>query len=232
MRRSLLLLTIGLALVTAGCGDDDGRGASGTSTAAATDTTAEAAAPREDGCVAVEPAAPKEVDVDAPDARLDRSATYVVTLATNCGEIEIELDQRENPKTAASFAHLAEERVFDGTPFHRIVPGFVIQGGDPAANGTGGPGYSVVEAPPRGTAYRRGLVAMAKTAVERRGTSGSQFFIVTGDDVGLPPDYAVAGRVVSGMDVADRIEGVPTGAMDEPQSPVVIESATLERTSG
>jgi peptidyl-prolyl cis-trans isomerase B (cyclophilin B) len=224
LMRRLLPILLACALV-AGCGDDDGS-SSDTATTAAAATTADAA-PREDGCAAVEPAAPKDVDLDRPTERLRRDATYLVTLTTNCGDIVIELDQRANPKTAASFAHLAREQVFDGTPFHRVVPGFVIQGGDPAANGTGGPGYSVVERPARDTRYVRGLVAMAKTAMERPGTSGSQFFIVTGDDVGLPPDYAVAGEVVEGMDVVDRIEAVPTDELDQPQTPVVIASATL-----
>lgn len=230
MRRLVLLLLLGLALVAAGCGSDDDGGSttSATSTAAAAaESGDDQAAPREDGCEAVEPATPKQVDLPKPTDRLEEDATYVVTLATNCGDIRIRLDQRANPKTAASFAYLAREKALDGTPFHRVVPGFVIQGGDPAANGTGGPGYSVVEAPPRRTRYVRGLVAMAKTELEKPGTSGSQFFIVTGDDVGLPPDYAVAGEVVEGMDVVDRIESVPTGPMDDPQTPVVIETATV-----
>lgn len=226
MRRPLLLLLALSALLAAGCGSDD-ESATQTSSSATATAEAESEPARADGCQPVDPATPKEVSAKRPSAPLDADATYRVTITTNCGEIEIELDQRENPKTAASFAHLASERVFDGTPFHRIVPGFVIQGGDPAANGTGGPGYSIRERPARDTRYVRGLVAMAKAGMEPAGTSGSQFFIVTGPDVGLPPDYAVAGEVVAGMDVVDRIEAVTTDELDAPVDPVVIESATL-----
>src|SRR5690606_38093383 len=128
------------------------------------------------------------------------------------------LDTRNNPKTAASFEHLAKEGVFDGTWFHRIVPGFVIQGGDPEGTGMGGPGYSVVEAPPQNAEYTRGVVAMAKTAVEQPGTSGSQFFVVTGADAGLPPEYAIVGKVTGGMKVVRTIEsfGDPSGQSEEP----------------
>src|SRR5207244_2334132 len=98
--------------------------------------------------------------------------------------------------------------------FHRVVPQFVIQGGDPLGNGTGGPGYEVVEPPPKGTVYRRGVVAMAKTAVQPPGASGSQFFVVTAAaDAGLPPVYAVLGRVTSGMEAVDRIAGLANAAL-------------------
>ena len=91
------------------------------------------------------------------------------------------------------------------------MPGFVIQGGDPAGDGTGGPGYSVVEAPPADLAYTKGVVAMAKTAVEDPGTSGSQFFVVTGEDAQLPPEYALLGKVTEGQDVVDLIGVAPVG---------------------
>ena len=163
-----------------------------------------------------------------PSGSLAADKTYVVQLNTSCGRIDIQLDQAKNPKTAASFAHLAREKFFDGTSFHRVVPGFVIQGGDPAGTGAGGPSWKVTEQPAADTQYVKGVVAMAKTQDEPAGTSGSQFFVVTGDDVGLPPDYAVAGRVTEGMDVADLIasQGQP-GADGPPQKPVVITSATV-----
>jgi cyclophilin family peptidyl-prolyl cis-trans isomerase len=117
---------------------------------------------------------------------------------------------------------------YDGLTFHRIVAGFVIQGGDPLGNGQGGPGYSVVEAPPSTTRYTSGVVAMAKTAAERPGTSGSQFFVVTGDDVGLPPEYAVAGKVTSGMATVTKIGAIPApDPQNAPEEPVVISKATL-----
>jgi peptidyl-prolyl cis-trans isomerase B (cyclophilin B) len=101
----------------------------------------------------------------------------------------------------------------------------VIQGGDPKGDGTGGPGYSVVEAPPQGLSYTKGVVAMAKTAAEADGTSGSQFFVVTAEDAQLPPQYALLGEVTRGQDVVDKIGVVETDpATDEPVEPVVISS--------
>jgi cyclophilin family peptidyl-prolyl cis-trans isomerase len=151
-------------------------------------------------------------------------------MTTSCGVIDILLDTENNPKTAASFASLVEGKFFDGLSFHRVVPGFVIQGGDPTGSGSGGPGYKVVEPPPDDSAYTKGVVAMAKAPAEKPGTSGSQFFIVTGDDAGLPPEYAVAGTVTKGQDVADKIGAIPPqGGQDGPPSePVVIERARLK----
>jgi peptidyl-prolyl cis-trans isomerase B (cyclophilin B) len=108
------------------------------------------------------------------------------------------------------------------------VAGFVIQGGDPKGDGTGGPGYSVVEAPPRDLAYTKGVVAMAKTGTEAGGTSGSQFFVVTAEDAQLPPQYALLGKVTSGQDVVDKIGVVETDpATDAPVEPIVISSVEV-----
>ena len=136
-----------------------------------------------------------------------------MTLDTSCGPFTIRLDQKTAPNTAASFASLTRKGFYDGTVFHRIVPGFVIQGGDPTGTGTGGPGYSVVDEPPGDAAYTRGVVAMAKTGDEPPGTAGSQFYVVTGQDAGLPPEYALLGKVVKGMDVAMKID-----SLGDPQS--------------
>src|SRR5262249_33925887 len=146
---------------------------------------------------------------------------------TNCGAIDIRLATGRAPKTSASFASLVKRGFYDGLTFHRVVKGFVDQGGDPLGTGLGGPGYTVVEPPPSDTAYTNGVVAMATTEADPRGASGSQFFIVTADDAQLPPDYAVVGGVVRGMDAAQRIATVPVDAQDKPKSPVVIEKATL-----
>ena len=177
------------------------------------------------GCEQVPAPEPKRVRLAAPKQRLQGSATAVV--ATSCGGFEIALDTARAPLTTSSFAHLAGEGVYDGTPIHRIEPGFVVQGGDPSGDGTGGPGYFVDEPPPQNLSYTRGTVAMAKTAAEPPGRSGSQFFVVTAADAGLSPDYALLGRVSSGLDVVQRIEelGGPDG---EPTAPVVIESVTVE----
>src|SRR5882724_3157805 len=129
---------------------------------------------------------------------LDKSKAYTVNVLTNFGAFDIRLDVRDSPCTTSSFAALVRKRFFDATRFHRIVPGFVIQGGDPTATGTGGPGYSVRDVPPRDSLYTEGVVAMAKSAAEPPGTSGSQFFVVTAVDAGLPPEYAILGSVTKG----------------------------------
>ena len=112
---------------------------------------------------------------------------FDATFETNCGTFTIRLDQAQSPQAAASFASLVKRGYFDGTIFHRIVPGFVIQGGDPSQSGNGGPGYTTVDKPPAGAAYTHGVVAMAKTGAQPSGTAGSQFFVVTEANAGLPP---------------------------------------------
>lgn len=218
MSRLLAVLTVLLALTFAACGSDDEESAETTAA-----TTQEAAAPGE--CTPADPAAPKDTEVGEPSGELDPAKTYVATVTTNCGTFAITLDVERAPKTSNSFKHLADEGFYDGTPFHRIVPGFVIQGGDPAGNGTGGPGYSVEEAPPSDIEYTKGVVAMAKTGAEPPGTSGSQFYVVSGDDAGLPPEYALLGEVTEGIEVVETIEGVETDpSTEQPVSPVIIES--------
>jgi cyclophilin family peptidyl-prolyl cis-trans isomerase len=158
---------------------------------------------------------------------LDASKTYTVTLETTKGTFEIALDVERSPKTTASFAALVEQGFFDGTVFHRIVPGFVIQGGDPTGTGTGGPGYTTVDVPPVDSAYTKGVVAMAKAPSEPTGTAGSQFFVVTSDEVFLPPEYALLAKVTSGLDVVEKIGRLGDPATEQPTERVEIEQATL-----
>jgi peptidyl-prolyl cis-trans isomerase B (cyclophilin B) len=183
-------------------------------------------------CKEVPAAAPKDVqDLKPPEGRLDTAKTYTATVATNCGTFAIELDTEEAPRTTASFVALARDGFYDGLGFHRIAPGFVIQGGDPKGDGTGGPGYKTRDVPPDDVVYSEGVVAMAKGGPEPAGTAGSQFFVVTAADAGLPADYAVLGKVVRGMDVVKRIEG--QAAPDTPQQggppkdPVVMEKVAI-----
>ncbi len=153
-------------------------------------------------CVRVaKPKAKPDGGRKAPHVRLDPRRHYDVTFVTNCGSFTVRLDVRHSPHTAASFWTLARTHFFDRTVFHRIVPGFVIQGGEPTGTGAGGPGYLTVDRPPKSTRYTLGVVAMAKTQTQPAGTSGSQFFVVTVPDAQLPPDYALLGRVVSGLKV-------------------------------
>jgi peptidyl-prolyl cis-trans isomerase B (cyclophilin B) len=148
---------------------------------------------------------------------------------TNCGTFEIELATTEAPTIANSFAYLAEEGFYDELTFHRIVPEFVIQGGDPEGTGGGGPGYEVVEAPPKNLKYTLGTVAMAKTSEAPSGASGSQFYIVSGPQgETLPPEYALVGHVTEGLNVVETI-GELGGAEEKPTQPVVIEKMSIER---
>ena len=216
MARLAIVVLCAVALVA--CGDD--------SPAGETEATSTPAASACDSATAPEPKG--EGDLAKPKARLDRSKTYVATVSTNCGDFEITLDAKQAPRTGGSFKALADDGFYDGTTFHRIVAGFVIQGGDPKGDGTGGPGYSVVEAPPQDLVYGKGVVAMAKTGAEPAGTSGSQFFVVTAEDAGLPPDYALLGQVTSGQDVVDKIGVAETDpATEKPLEPVVISSVKV-----
>jgi peptidyl-prolyl cis-trans isomerase B (cyclophilin B) len=177
------------------------------------------------GCSAVSAPAPKQVHLSRPTETLRGPAT--ATVDTSCGSFEIALDTARAPKTTSSFAYLVRQGVYDDTLFHRIVPSFLIQGGDPTGSGTGGPGYFVDEPPPQDLSYTRGIVAMAKSPVEPPGRSGSQFFVVTEADAGLTPDSALLGRVANGFDVVQRIEqlGTPSG---KPKAPVVIRRVTIK----
>jgi peptidyl-prolyl cis-trans isomerase B (cyclophilin B) len=221
------VLLCALALVLAACGGDDGDSASkGT-----TSTAAPAAEQPQGKCRDVpQPATRAGGGQTKPKEPLDPSKTYTVELQTSCGSFTIRLDQKTSPQAAASFASLAGSGFFADTIFHRIVPGFVIQGGDPTASGTGGPGYSTRDRVPRNAAYTPGVVAMAKAGNEPSGTAGSQFFVVTAAGAGLTPDYALLGRVTKGMDVVREIGklGDPaSGGAGTPLQSVVIEKATV-----
>src|SRR5438105_6985005 len=139
------------------------------------------------GCANVSAPSPKNVSVKKPTVQLQRSRTYLATVQTSCGTFVIQLDSKRAPKTGGSFVALAKQGFYDGLSFHRIAPGFVIQGGDPAGNGSGGPGYKIREQPPKNLVYSEGTVAMAKGGNEPAGTSGSQFFVVTAGNANLPP---------------------------------------------
>jgi peptidyl-prolyl cis-trans isomerase B (cyclophilin B) len=205
---------LGLVCLLAACGGKGG------STSAQTQTDA-------NGCVSVQMPSTKARTGTKPTAPLDATKTYDVVVKTNCGSFTIRLDPKQSPNAVASFVKLAEAKYFDDTVFHRIAPGFVIQGGDPTATGTGGPGYTTVDKPPSGASYDHGVVAMAKTGAQPAGAAGSQFFIVTGDNAGLPPDYAIIGKVTEGLDVVDRI-GKLGDASEQPTEVVEIEQATVK----
>ena len=174
------------------------------------------------GAEAPEPLTPMAFDAPA-DMGLDPSTPVRVTMSTSCGDIVIELQPAIAPETVNSFVFLATEGYLDGTVVHRVIPGFVAQGGDQAATGLGGPGYTIPdEFPPPGVGYDRGVLAMANAGP---GTTGSQFFIVV-EDTELPPQFAIFGRVVDGFDVLDRLQEVPLGI--SPTSPDPVASTPLE----
>jgi peptidyl-prolyl cis-trans isomerase B (cyclophilin B) len=229
VRRGLLLLALAPGLLAAGCGgsSDDTAGATQASTEAAGTTTSVTVGA--DGCSDVTvPPARADGGATAPKERLDPEKTYKLVFDTNCGSFTVTLDLTSAPATSASLVSLARAKFFDDTIFHRIVPGFVIQGGDPTQSGSGGPGYQTVDAPATGAQYVKGVVAMAKTGSEPPGTSGSQFFVVTGANVGLPADYAIVGKVTDGMPVVMRIGKLGDPATEQPTRPVVVSSVTVE----
>jgi cyclophilin family peptidyl-prolyl cis-trans isomerase len=213
--RLLLLLAV-CALLLSACGGGDDKG-----DATATPDSAQSVQD-ETGCQAVADPGPKDVGkLPKPKEKLSASKTYVAMVSTNCGDFEITLDSKRAPKTGGSFKYLADKGFFDNTKFHRVEGDFVIQGGDPNGDGSGGPGYSIVEAPPSDLTYTRGVVAMAKTEIEAPGTSGSQFFVVTAEDTPLPPEYALLGKVSKGQETIDKIAAVPVNG-STPIDPVVI----------
>ncbi len=216
------LLLVALVLVLAACGGGGGE------PEAMTEASATTSAPPASGpCESVDAPEPKaDGGETAPTLPLDTSKTWELVVETSCGSFTIRLDLEQAPKTAASLVSLAQNGFFDGTTFHRVVPGFVIQGGDPTGTGTGGPGYQTVDVPAAGSAYTEGVVAMAKAGFEAPGTAGSQFFVVTGADIGLPAEYAVVGKVTEGLETVKAIDALGVGD-GPPSQPVVIEQVTV-----
>ena len=246
MRRTTTLsLLLGAALALAACGGSDATTTTTAETAAeratttsqAPSTTAPAATttlpevgleivprnydefraqPTACGAQAPEPAIPMQFD-SPEDLDLGTDATIAVTMSTSCGDIGIKLDPSLAPETVNSFLFLASEGYFDGTVLHRVIPGYIAQGGDPTATGTGGPGYAVPdEFPPPVVTYDRGVLAMANAGP---GTTGSQFFIMLAD-AGLPPQYSIFGWVTEGLEILDLLQAVPLGQSPTSRDPM------------
>lgn len=217
LRRAVPLLALaGTTLALAACGGGGGATSTGASLPS--------------GCEQVSKPPPKHRVLKKPKQTLTAGEKLTATVDTSCGRFDIQLDTSTQPKTVNSFIYLSKKGFYDDTTFNRIVPHFVIQGGDPLQNGTGGPGYTVVEPPPHNATYRTGIVAMAKTAVAPPGQSGSQFFVVTASDAGLPPNYAILGKVTSGFDVVKRIGTLgdrSSGDAGTPLATVVIRHITV-----
>jgi cyclophilin family peptidyl-prolyl cis-trans isomerase len=215
MRALTLALVLGLSILAAGCGGDDNEGSPATANGE---------------CESVEAPDAREPEMrEAPSEPLDASKSYSLVVETNCGSFTIALDLESAPNTSASLVALAQDGFYDDTTFHRVVPDFVIQGGDPTGTAGGGPGYQTVDAPPSDAKYVKGVVAMAKAQLDPAGTAGSQFFVVTGEDAGLPADYAIVGEVTEGIDAVERIEALGVGDAP-PSQPVVIETIRVEES--
>lgn len=158
-----------------------------------------------------------------PDLTIDPEAAYTATLETSEGTMVIELFPEDAPMTVNNFVFLANEGFYEDVIFHRVIPGFMIQGGDPTGTGMGGPGYRFEDEPVQ-RPYARGIVAMANAGPN---TNGSQFFIMH-RDYQLPPQYTIFGQLIEGEEVLDAIATAQTGQMDRPVDPVVIQSVTIE----
>ncbi len=169
---------------------------------------------------------------DVPEMAIDPRQQYAATLETNKGTIAVELFPEDAPQTVNNFVCLARDGYYDGTPFHRIVKGFVIQGGDPTGTGSGGPGYNFADEPITRD-YEKGTLAMANAGPN---TNGSQFFIVIEDLRGkLPQNYTIFGKMTDGQDAVDAIAAVPTrpgpsGENSQPTETVTLEKVTVTQS--
>lgn len=160
-------------------------------------------------------------------APLEDGGNYTIDFETTHGSFTVEVDEQVAPCNGGSMMQLAQDGFFDGVAFHRIVPGFVIQAGQSTKTPDGGPGYTTIDPPPADTRYRKGVVAMAKTELDPPGTGGSQFFVVTGENVTLPPDYAPIGEVVEGMAVVEKIGKLGDAQTQAPTEEIVIEQTQV-----
>ncbi len=177
-------------------------------------------------CPAADGSSPKTQRFDAePPMCIDPSKSYTAKMVTSMGEMVIALDAIGAPKTVNNFVFLSRYHYYDDVTFHRIINGFMCQGGDPDGTGRGGPGYRFADELPKPGRYEIGSIAMANAGPN---TNGSQFFLVSGrSGVGLPPAYSLFGKIVKGLEVLDAMQQVATGAQDRPITPVVIQSVTI-----
>jgi peptidylprolyl isomerase len=162
---------------------------------------------------------------DLPAMCIDPTKRYTARLSTTLGDMTIALDAAAAPLTVNNFVFLARYHYYEGVIFHRIIRGFMCQGGDPTGTGTGGPGYRFADELPKPGRYQIGSVAMANAGPN---TNGSQFFLISGrSGVQLPPQYSLFGQIVTGLDVLEAMQSVPTGRNDRPDDPPAITSVTI-----
>jgi peptidyl-prolyl cis-trans isomerase B (cyclophilin B) len=194
------LPALGCALLLAGCGGGGG----------GSETSCEVTVVDEDRAGEVEPL---------------EEGNHTIEFQTTHGNFTVDIDEQVAPCNGGSMMQLARDGFFDGIAFHRIVPDFVIQAGQSEETPDGGPGYTTVDVPPAETRYTKGVVAMAKTQLDPPGTGGSQFFVVTGENVALPPEYAPIGKVVEGMATVDKIGKLGSEQTQAPTERIVIKRA-------
>ena len=224
-QRPLWIALIALVLTACGAGETvDQFDAAGASSDTVQSATTIPVPPTAVDATAATDGAPKSYGAP-PDLTIDSAAHYTATMSTNLGDIVIELFADTAPNTVNNFVFLANEGYYNGVIFHRVIPGFVAQAGDPTGTGRGGPGYSFADELNDPRPYTRGILAMANSGPN---TNGSQFFIVH-EGVGLPYAYTIFGEVISGMDVVDAIAATPTGPGDRPITDIVIESITVDQ---
>jgi cyclophilin family peptidyl-prolyl cis-trans isomerase len=222
----------GIALILALGGNDKKKAAAPTTVTTVKPTTSTTSALPASCVSTVPPAAKPGTWKTAPPMTIDVTKTYTATMTTNCGTIVIALDPKEAPKTVNSFVFLAKQHFFDGLTFHRVVPDFVVQGGDPTGRGDGGPGYTLPDEPPK-AGYQAGSVAMANAGAN---TTGSQFFLVDSSDgakgLGGPPyKYSILGQITTGLDVVNKMDTLaPSSGDGPPTKPLYIDKVTISES--
>lgn len=177
-------------------------------------------------CPAADGSSPQQRSFDAPPPMcIDPEKTYIATMKTSMGDLTIALYPDIAPKTVNNFVFLARYHYYDDLIFHRVINGFVLQGGCPQGSGMGNPGYRFEDELPQHGQYEIGSLAMANAGPN---TNGSQFFVISGPSgVGLPPQYSLFGKVVGGLELIPEMQAVPTGAGDRPKEDFTIHSVTI-----
>jgi cyclophilin family peptidyl-prolyl cis-trans isomerase len=160
-----------------------------------------------------------------PEMSIDAAKTYTATIETSLGTIVVELYPKVAPGHVNSFVFLAREGFYEGVIFHRVIPGFMIQGGDPTGTGTGGPGYKV-KAEFNSLKHTRGVLSMARSSDPN--SAGSQFFLMHADAPFLDGQYTAFGKATSGLEVIDKIVSLPRNASDRPHNPAKIVKITID----
>jgi peptidylprolyl isomerase len=177
-------------------------------------------------CPAVDGSSPRQTKFSGkPPMCIDPAKRYSAVMSTSMGDLSIALDAATAPKTVNNFVFLARYHYYDGLTFHRVIRGFVCQGGCPQGDGRGDPGYRFEDELPKKGRYEIGSLAMANAGPN---TNGSQFFLISGPSgVALPPQYALFGKVVKGLEIVEAMQSVPTGPGDRPTTPLVINSVVV-----